>query len=127
MGGEMSNEEWRPVTGWEGLYEVSNQGRVRSLPRTRDTSERGRRQHWPGQILNPSSRHAGHLVVTLRDSPRHLSEYVHRLVAQEFIPNPENHPLVRHLDDNPKDNRVENLAWGTYSDNTQDKLRNNPP
>lgn len=121
----MTEEIWVPIEKWEGLYEVSNRGRVRSLPRVREPTPgvKKSRLTWPGQILKSSSRHAGHQVVSLRDSPRHESEYLHRLVARAFLPNPNNYPLVRHLDDNPKNNDVTNLAWGTYSDNSQDRWR----
>ena len=51
--------------------------------------------------------------------------YIHRLLAQAFIPNPNNYPVVRHLNDNKNDWRLENLAWGTTSDNTQDSIKNN--
>lgn len=115
------DEEWRPIHTWGHLYEVSNYGRIRSLPRVRDE---GQRRNWTGTVLKPAPRHAGHLVVSLRDSPRHDSEYVHRIVAKAFLPNPENHPLVRHLDDNPSNNHVSNLAWGTYQDNADDRERN---
>lgn len=116
-------EEWRPVVGWEGLYEVSSHGRVRSLPRERET---GHRKYWPGGVLRLTKVGSGHLVLTLRNAPRRQQVYVHRVVAEAFLENPDSLPIVRHLDDNPGDNRVSNLAWGTYKENTADRYRNNP-
>src|SRR5690606_32882164 len=110
---------------WEGLYEVSDQGRVRSLPR-----EVRREKSGPlpvrGQVLGASVKNGRHPAVQLRDTSRGRSRivYVHRLVAEVCIPNPEGLPIVRHLDDNALNNRVENLAWGTQSDNAWDKVRN---
>ena len=116
-------EIWLPVVGWEGLYDVSSLGNVRSHDRHKDI---GRRKFYPGVLLRPTEVESGHQVVTLRYSPIKERVYVHRRVARAHIPNPQGHKLVRHLNDNPSDNRVENLAWGTYSDNAQDRERNNP-
>lgn len=104
----MSDEEWRPVVGWEGLYEVSSLGRVKSNRK----------------ILNPTRFPTGHLTVTLYGNGGATPSLVHRLVAQAFIPNPDNLPFVLHWDDVPGDNRVDNLRWGTNSDNTNDSVRN---
>lgn len=119
----MTEETWLPIKSWEGLYEVSDLGRVRSLDReVRHSKNFTYRQR--GAVLHPSPRHRGHLVVSLTQSPRRESWYVHRLVADAFLPNPENHPLVLHGDDDPNNNEVNNLRWGTYKDNAQDRTLN---
>ena len=106
-------EEWREIDGYPG-YQISNDGRVRSYVNNR---------HGVGASaheLRPTPNHQGYNTVQLGRGNRYL---VHRLVASAFIPNEDNYPLVRHLDDNPLNNRVENLAWGTQTDNMQDCVR----
>jgi hypothetical protein len=115
-----TEEIWKPVVGYEGLYEVSNRGRVRSLDRRRPHN--GHTRFFPGQVLTPATHRQGYYSVKVCGGRREL---VHRLMAKAFIPNPENLPLVRHLNDVKTDNRLENLAWGTYSENSKDSVRNN--
>lgn len=119
------SEEWRPVVGFEGLYEVSSQGKIRSLDRRVPTKKEGVTALRKGQVLNPWLVE-GYPRVALRhpNSPKHKHLHIHRILAQAFIPNPENLPIVRHLNDVKTDNRLENLAWGTVSDNELDKTRN---
>lgn len=101
-------EEWRPVTGFEGRYEVSDQGRVRSLPRPRSR----------GGLLNAWVNNH-YLRVCL--GRRGMS--VHRLVAGAFLPPAgTGQDQVRHLNGDPMDNRATNLAWGTASENASDKI-----
>lgn len=75
-----------------------------------------------GKFLKPKPMDGhGHLGVMLVNSDgSHKYEYVHRLMAKAFIPNPDNYPVVRHLNDNPWDNHIDNLAWGTQADNMRD-------
>lgn len=101
-------EVWRDVVGHDG-YQVSNLGNVRSYVKNKD-----------GKDLKFIKNKQGYDTVCLRRGNRRL---VHRLVADAFIPNPDNLPLVRHMDDNPSNNRVDNLAWGTQTDNMQDCVR----
>ena len=103
-------EIWKDITGFPG-YQVSNEGNVRSYINNRHGI--GAEAH----ELRPCTIHTGHKSVQLGRGNR---KSVHRLVASEFIPNPDNYPLVRHLDDNPSNNRVENVAWGTQVDNMRD-------
>lgn len=107
-------ESWEPVRDWVGIYEVSNRGVVRSLDRP------GR----PGRVLKPQKSKQGHLSVVLSDSPRKAKKLVHRLVAEAFIPNPDECPMVLHWDDDPGNNESGNLRWGTRSDNGLDAVRN---
>lgn len=95
----MKKEYWKPVVGYEGLYEVSNWGRVKSI---RFGKER---------ILKPFTNKDGYLLVTLSKNGTHKKFQVHRLVALHFLPNPDNLPEVNHKDENKLNNNAENLEW----------------
>lgn len=114
-------EIWKDIPDWEGKYQVSNLARVRSLDRWVEYKN-GYRRFWPGRVLSPVQLDAGYLKVTLY-GPR-AEKTIHSLVAHAFIPNPNNYPIVRHWDDDPLNNSLNNLVWGTYSDNEYDKVRN---
>ena len=107
-------EEWRPIEGYEGLYEVSNTGRVRSLDKY-DSMNRFLR----GRILRLFTDGLGYLRAQLYSNSKRKSFLVHRLVAQAFIPNPDNLPQVNHRDENPSNDNVDNLEWcdGKYNVN----------
>jgi hypothetical protein len=115
-------EEWRPVSGFDGFYEVSNRGAVRSLDRTVSRSD-GRKRRAIGRPLKQSLNAAGYPVVTVCDNPRHITIRVHRLVAAAFLPNPHGLPMVNHIDSNPKNNAVENLEWCDALHNMQHAAR----
>lgn len=118
----MSKEEWRPVVGYEGFYSVSNKGGVRSEERTR-LSPRGP-VRYKGRTLTPT-RHGRHLMVTLSEPSGSRRKWlVHRLVLSAFTSQPDGKPLALHLNDVGDDNRLENLYWGDYSDNMNDRTRN---
>lgn len=116
-------EIWKPIIGFETLYEVSNMGRIRSLdrvvsyydPRWKKTTIR----HIPGKLLKLSEGETGYKFVSLRNNDDYYPRYVHRLVAQAFIPNPENKPEVNHIDRVKSNNVVSNLEWVTAKENTQ--------
>lgn len=103
-------EEWRPVPGYEGRYEVSNEGRVRSFLFSRD-----------GKLMKLAICNTGYFRVRLQF--KKTASFVHRLVAQAFIPNPAQLPCVNHIDGNPLNNAVTNLEWITYSDNMRHSWR----
>ena len=111
------SEVWKPIKGYEGIYEVSDLGRVRSLPRML-TDSKGRRHPVPMKILKMHDR-KGYDSVTLQDMGRKTIMSVHRLVAMAFIPNPDNLPVINHRDENPKNNQVSNLEWCDISYNTR--------
>jgi hypothetical protein len=100
-------EIWKDIPGYEGIYQVSDQGEVRSFVRGKT-----------GTLLRPGRMPGGHLSVALG---RGNSQCVHKLVLIAFIgPAPEKHEC-RHLNGVPSDNRLANLTWGTRGENTQDK------
>lgn len=112
-------EEWKDIKWYEGLYQVSNLGRVKSLPKDVFVSNptfTGYR-HTKEKILKPSKNGAGYQVVILCNNNKKYQVYVHRLVAQAFIPNPNNLPEVNHKDENPLNNIVDNLEWCTHKYN----------
>jgi hypothetical protein len=107
-------EEWRPVPGFEAVAEVSDQGRIRSLPR----------KHTRGRILQPYQTPKGYLSLGLRDQGGVVRQVkVHRVVAAAFIgPCPEGQ-VVRHGLGGPSNNRVANLCYGTPAENQADMVR----
>lgn len=109
-------ENWREIKGYEGLYEVSNWGRVRSLGMW--TNIRGGGKRWlVGRMLRPVKHNGGYLLVNLYKDGVHKLCLVHRLVAEAFISNPNTLPEVNHKDEVKTNNRVENLEWcdGKYN------------
>ena len=115
-------EEWRPVVGYEGLYEVSNIGRVRSLDRFYYRLHKGK-------VLSPTKDRYGYLTVTLNCNGKSKTIKIHRLVAQAFLPNPDNLPQVNHKDEDKTNNNVDNLEWCTAKYNVnfgtrQERYRN---
>ena len=105
------NEEWRDISGYEGLYQVSNLGRVRSLTRKITNNERSYLIN--GKILKENKLANGYLKVGLSANGNSKLHYIHRLGAQAFIPNPNSYPMVNHKDEDKTNNRVENLEWCT--------------
>lgn len=119
----MENEIWKPIKDYEGLYEVSNMGRVRSLDRGNIDST-GRKQHFKGMILKQGKDNSNYLVVVLSKNGKTKTFRVHRLVAEAFIPNPENKPCVDHINTIRTENEVANLRWATYEENNNNELTN---
>lgn len=115
----MTQERWLAVPGYEGSYEVSCRGRVRSLDR-RDS--RGHRRR--GKLLTPGAAEGAHPTVALCVNGIARSHHVHRLVLLAFVgPRPEDMQAC-HWNDDPTDNRIENLRWDTPSANSLDSVRN---
>ena len=111
----MEKEVWLSVENWEDFYEVSSLGRVRSLSRSKKNGNNKYLQK--GKVLKLASFSNGYLFVQLPDKPRKECRLVHRLVAEAFIPNPDNKKEVNHISGDKTDNRVVNLEWATRSEN----------
>lgn len=107
----MKTEQYKDIEGYEGMYAVSNKGRVKSL-----------NYHQTGEehIMTPSTIRGGYLQVHLKQKG-HL---IHRLVANAFIPNPDNKPEINHKDEDKTNNNVENLEWRTHEENCNYGTRN---
>lgn len=110
-------EIWKDIQGYEGIYQVSNLGRVKSFPKTRNIGKNLR--HYPGMIRKLQINKNGYVYVELSDNKKPKLIRVHRLVAIAFIPNQENKNAVNHKDGNKSNNCLENLEWCTNSENRQ--------
>ena len=114
-------EEWKSIPGYEGLYEISSYGRVKSLEISY-VRKNGVMDHKPEIILKPKNNGKGYSVVCLYKNKKHKYCLIHRLVAQTFIPNPDNLPMINHKDEDKTNNSVDNLEWCTakYNSNYKD-------
>ena len=99
-----TKETWKPITDYVGLYEVSNKGRVRNVK--------------TGKILKPINNGLGYLFVSLYKNRTEKKHYLHRLVAQAFIQNPNKLPEVNHKDEIRTNNNLDNLEWISHRDNS---------
>jgi hypothetical protein len=111
-------EIWKDIEGYEGLYQVSTFGNIKSLPKRKGflfTKER---------ILKPKLTIKGYLEVTLRKNNYSNYKRINRLVAEAFIPNPENKPEVNHKDGNKQNNNDWNLEWNTNQENKSHAVKN---
>lgn len=106
------NEIWKDIKDWEGYYQVSNTGKVRRLFKTKTRELKG------------TKKIGGYKGVFLKIPNKFSGELVHRLVAQAFIPNPDNLPCINHKDENKYNNCVDNLEWCTYKYNGNYGTRN---
>ena len=97
-------EQWRPIDGYEGYYLVSSMGRVIALPNS---------HHKAPLLMKLKPERCGYLKIGLSMNNKQKFLLVHRLVAKAFIPNPNDYPFINHIDENKKNNCVENLEWCT--------------
>lgn len=111
-------ERWKSVNGYEGLYEISNFGNVKSLKRT-VVDCRGFNKTISEKVLKHRRHNHGYRYITLCRPGDYHNKLVHRLIAEHFIENPQNKPHINHINGNKADNRLENLEWCTQSENNQ--------
>lgn len=107
-------EIWRDIQGYEGLYQISNLGNVKSVKRI---VKRGTNFKPVNERILKAGDNDGYKYIILSKSGKTKTGWIHRLVAQAFIPNPDNLPCINHKDENPSNNAVDNLEWCNYSYN----------
>lgn len=116
----MENEIWKQISGYEGLYEVSNLGNVRSVERR--VWSRGFYVTLKGKAKKQVIDTRGYCVVFLFKEGKQKTHRVHRLVANAFIPNPYNKSEIDHINTNKQDNRADNLKWVTPKENSENAI-----
>lgn len=119
-------EEWRDIEGYEGLYQVSDTQKVKSLGRFEDG------HYWNGEInasyyrkekiLKQKTDLNGYSVVVLYKNKKPKAHFVHDLIAKAFIPNQNNYPFIDHIDGNPSNNSINNLRWCTQKMNMNNPI-----
>ena len=115
-------EEWRDIKGFEGYYQVSNCGNIKSVDREiLQKHYSGCISHYilKGKIKKLQKQKNGYLIIDLNKNGKFIRKLVHRLVAENFIDNPKGYSYVNHKDNNPKNNQVDNLEWCTQSYNVK--------
>lgn len=114
------DEQWKDIAGYEGYYQVSSCGRIKSVERyIQDRFGMKAPYRIPEKILKPKRSQKGYLFVHLSVQGRAKPCRIHRLVAEHFIPNPQGLPTVNHKNEDKTDNRVENLEWCTQAYNNE--------
>lgn len=118
----MLNEVWKPVVGYEGLYEASDQGRVRGLDREIRSGKSGRRI-WKGRVLVQEELRHGYMAVSLCKDGERWARAVHAIVLEAFSGLPPARHECAHDNNIRSDNRLSNLSWKTRKENFADKIR----
>lgn len=114
----INEEQWKDIPGYEGYYQASTLGRVKSLDRTANMRW-GAQRTVKGKILTPNKGIWGYYYVCLQMNRQHRKNwFLHRLIALTWIPNPNNLPCINHKDECRTNNKVENLEWCTHEYNT---------
>lgn len=120
-------EIWKDIEGYEGLYQVSNLGRIKSLGRTIERiGQKGKsfKRTYPVKILKFGKDPKGYYRTSLALNGVNTTVKIHRIVAQAFIPNPNKLPQVNHIDGNKENNRVDNLEWCDNQENQDHAWKN---
>lgn len=125
---KLFKEEWKDIKGFEGLYQVSNCGNVKSLDRVVQYCENSKsitnKHTVKGKDKEPSIKDNGYLTVSLYKNNKKYHKYIHRLVAEAFIENPEGLATVNHKNFDKQDNYFTNLEWCSYGDNNDHARKN---
>lgn len=116
-------EIWKDIKGYEGLYQVSNLGNVKSLERYVTAPQNGGKRLLKEKSLKQSISKTGYYVVALSKNHVAMTKKVHRLIAEAFIPNLLDKPHINHIDGNKLNNDIINLEWATHKENTQHAFR----
>lgn len=118
-------EAWKDIPNFEGYYQVSNFGRIRSITRKAKTKILNNNYRTiKGQLISPAKTKDGYLKVSLSKKHKRYYFRVHRLVANAFLSNPNNYPVINHKDENKLNNRVDNLEWCSIKYNCNYGTRN---
>lgn len=118
-------EVWKDIKGYEGYYQVSNLGNVKSLGRTFIRKDGMRYSRFP-RIMSPVFQKTHpYLTIQLKINKKYKGFLIHRLVAEAFVPNPDKKSEVNHIDGNQKNNKSNNLEWCSRSENQIHAIKNN--
>ena len=116
-------EIWKDIEEFEGRYQVSTLGRVKSMPKIWISGNRGTLRSKGETIIKLSIDGGGYCQADLSINNKSKKHSVHRLVAKAFLPNPENKRCVNHINSDRADNRIENIEWATHSENTKHAVK----
>ena len=117
-------EVWKDIPGYEGLYQVSDMGRIKRIAGYKKRNKWGSYTILPEKYMKSSFDKDGYLRIGLAKDRERKTYHVHRLVALAFLPNPNNYPQINHKDENKQNNAVDNLEWCTCSYNINYGTRN---
>jgi len=123
----MKDEVWKSVVGFEGIYEVSNLSRVRSVDRFveyRSDAKKSGGKFIRGVLMSPRKNRSGHWNVSLARNNKYVKRCIHRIMAEAHIPNPNDLPCALHIDDDKNNNHISNIYWGTHAQNGKDMIEN---